>query len=261
MNDQVAAEVEEQPESQNIDAPVEESAQAESAPAPAGGFVETDNERITQRFGKLTAEKKAAIESREAERKARLKAEEELNALKGQPQPDALTLEKFDFDEDALRAAQVKQEVKDTLQQERQLEADTAKILTRQEREDTFVKQAAEYAKKDAAKGDDKTPSFEQAMGNLPQFSPETYNLILGVQDSPKLVHYLGANPQLANQIASLDVGTAGMYIGTIVSELSATGANTPQTSAAPDPINPINTGGGQTTDEWATLAQGVTFE
>ena len=209
--------------------------QAETAPATVeeteGGFVDTDNDAIQKRINKITAEKYA--EKRRADELERKLKERE--APQVQTQNAEPKLEDFDYDDAAYNRAMIQYEVgkvraelQDGQKQEEQKRA-------QQTRENNFNDKVSEFKKT--------ATDYEQVVSNIPELPEQTLNAVMLSEKAPELAYYLGKHLDVADQIATMDPISAAMKLGQISAQLSAP-IKTVKPSAAPEPIEPVNSGG-----------------
>lgn len=214
---------------------VKEEGQAETAPAEVEetGFVETESDKVQKRINKITAEKYA--EKRRADDLERKLTEQSAQIPKVQPQGTEPKLEDYDFDEAAHTAALIDFKVSqkaDEIQQQQQQAQDNAKA---QQVSSDFNLKVATFA--------EKAPDYEQVVANIPQLPDQTLNAIMQHEKGPEMAYYLGKHLDVADQVATSDPYVAAMTLGQISAQLTAT-TKTVTTSAAPEPIEPINSGG-----------------
>jgi len=223
----------------------DEGAQAESAPAEG-----TEKDNVQKRIDKLTAEKYA-------EKRKREELQAKLDNLGTEPKPvepqGKPTLEQFEYDQDAYSEALVSWNVQEQLakREAQQQQAETERAAN--QREAAFDRQEIDYVTNN--------PDYVQDIGALPRFPPATLDVIKGQENAPALVHYLAKNPELAENIATLDTMSAAVQIGVITANNSAQGKQTKQPSAAPDPIEPITPKGSTMSDNDSPFIKGATFE
>lgn len=181
-----------------------------------------------------------AFEKRE-EKRHRIALEEEVAQLKAQiPKPAkqeevAPKLEDFDFDEhkhnDALIDFKVNQKAKElAVEQEEQQAAQNQQALQKSFNDN--VRKLSET-----------TPDYEESIGKLPVFPGDTLNAIMQSENGPQLAYYLGKHLDIADKIASENPMMAAMSLGRISARLESVKPE-PKQSAAPEPIEPVNTSG-----------------
>jgi len=216
----------------------ETEGQAETAPATVdkekGDFVSPEDisEKTQSRINKITAEKYA--EKRRADDLAK-----EIETLKNvqtptQPTTGEPKLEDFDYDDAAYTSAlidhKVNQKASEIQQQQQQAQSQAQARQT----SDDFNTKVAEF--------EQKATDYQQVVANIPQLPNETLNAVMQSDKGPELAYYLGKHLDVADEIATASPMVAAMKLGQISAQLSAT-VTTNKTSAAPDPIEPIESG------------------
>jgi len=224
-------------ENQGIEAQQTEANDSQVDSATTGMETEApETNNVEKRIHKLTAEKYAEKRRAEALEEENRRLKENQSADPVQVPQGKPTLEQFDYDEgkytEALIEYQVNQKVEQTQSAAQKAQAEQ----TAKDRDAKFDNAEVKYATDN--------PSYIDDIQSLPRFQPDTLNMLRGQENGPELVHYLGKNPEIADQIASLDPMNAAMQIGAISVKLSATAKTEIQTSAAPDPISPVSSGG-----------------
>lgn len=236
----------ETPETEGLEASVESATTEDEQEEPSH---ESGEDGVQKRINKLTAEKYAEKRKREA-LEARLKELESKSTAPAVATSGKPTLEQFDFDRDAYDEAMIDWKLEQkiaatqTATQKQQAEAKAKQL------DDAFDNAEAKYV--------EKNPEYVELVQNLPRFPNETLTTIKGQENGPQLVHYLGKNLELADKIASLNPYDAAVQIGIISANLAAKTKPVKPTSTAPEPINPIKSGG-QAIKE--TGPKGVVFE
>lgn len=215
----------------------------------------SDGEVSTEVDEKQLALNKIAFEKRE-EKRQRIAAEKELEALKAQipkaePAKSELTLEAFDYDEQAYNAALIKNEVNKGLEAIKQQQINDAAQIKQTEISNKFIAKEAEYAKK--------VPDYEANIGNLPKFEQDTLNTIMQMDDGPEVALYLAKHADIADNVASMSPTSAALTLGKISMQLASAKPKA-KPSAAPDPIDPISNGGATTGQKDDPLIAGATF-
>jgi len=102
--------------------------------------------------------------------------------------------------------------------------------------------------------------NFYQVTANLPMFSDEVRNVMMGVDNAPELVHYLSEHLDVADGIAHLDATSAAVKIGQISASM-ANNISTNKISNTPEPIDTINQSGAAAKDEWDGIGGEASFE
>ncbi len=209
-------------------------------------YVDTSNERVTARIGKITG-KMYAEKQRADSLQIKLDA---INSDK--PAEIEPILEDFEFDEDAHKTALIQYHVKNQLAAERiESTAKKDESLQKQAAQDEF--DAYEVAALEFIKT---KPDYKEGLARLPEFNANTYQLLLKSKN-PSLVYKLSNDPETAYALAAMNQIDAALEIG----RLSASTLPNVKISAAPEPFDPIGTGGETLPDDWDTIAKGCTFE
>lgn len=215
---------------------VKQEAQAtESAPvekeevvieAEATAEEEKPVDKFQERINKVTADKY------EQQRRAdALQAKLDELQVKEEPIGEAPTLEQHDFDEAAHNAALVKHQVQLELQQQRELqkqEASTAKSNLVQE----------EFGKRVTALGKADFAEKAEAIPNLPAGVADA---LMQSENGAELIYHLGSHLDKADSLANMTPAQAMMELGKLSVSMNAKPEI--KTSAAPDPIEPVNAG------------------
>lgn len=220
---------------------IEEKIEAESAPAEqVDAPVEPElSARGQERFNKITADKYA--EKRRADAAEERIKELESTIIPNKPVSDsAPTLESFDYDESKYNEALIDYKVNQkALEIQQQQAAESAKVENR-------ARAAAFNAK--VAKLTETAADYQEVVGGIPQLPTDTLNAIMQAEKGPELAYYLGKHLDVADEIASASPFVAAMRLGEISAKLGAVQTKTVQ-SAAPDPIEPISSGGSLSKD------------
>lgn len=224
----------------NTEATTEPEGQAETATALVdeneGQFVSQDDisEKTQKRINKITAEKYA--EKRRAE-----EAEKALNELKAQAPSQPIQtgqepkLEDFDYDETAHTAALIDYKVNQKAEQIQQAQQHQVQQQAQQARQNSFQEKVAAF--------EEKATDYQEVVANIPQLPGETLDAVMQSDKGPELAYYLGKHLDVADEIASASPMVAAMKLGQISAQLTAT-TKTVNTSAAPEPIEPVGSGG-----------------
>ena len=211
--------------------------QAETAPAPVeeneGQFVNDISEKIQKRINKITAEKYA--EKRRADEAERKLNEQQAQAPQIQTQSNEPKLEDFDYDEAAHTSALIDYRVN--------LKAEQIQQQQQQAQSQAQVRQTADNFNTKVAAFAEKATDYEQIVANIPQLPEETLNAVMQSDKGPELAYYLGKHLDVADEIATASPMVAAMKLGQISAQLTAT-TKTVKQSAAPEPIDPVGSGG-----------------
>ena len=214
-----------------------EEGQAETATAPVekeGSFVQTDSEKVQARINKITAEKYAEKRRADENEKAlnELKAQQPSQPIQSGQEPK---LEDFDYDESAHTSALIDYRVNLKAEQIQQQQQQAQSQAQARQASDSFNTKVATFA--------EKATDYEQVVANIPQLPEETLNAVMQSDKGPELAYYLGKHLDIADEIATASPMAAAMKLGQISAQLTAT-TKTVNTSAAPEPIEPIESGG-----------------
>ena len=206
-----------------------ESPETEEVATPeAGGFVEELDEAAQARVNKLTFEKHE--QKRRAD--AAVKALEDYKANNAPPEQAEPKLEDFDFDDNAFNAASIK------YQTAKAVNTAVGEYKTEQQQALDNQRQA-EINNNFNARVDDfrkATPDYDQTIAGLPDLPGNVLDAVMQAENGPQLAHYLGKHLDVAESISLMKLG-----------EISAQLKNVKPTnkqSAAPDPIEPVKSGG-----------------
>jgi hypothetical protein len=249
MSEEIAAQAEEVIDDPRLDTPEVETEAAEpSESAPEDAKPEDKPEDgVQKRINKITADK--YTEKRRADDLQR-----QLDELKDQPKPVDTTaapkLEDFDFDQDAYNAAlidhKVAQRVSEAVKEVATTQSDATKAAESQKAQQGFNDRIAALAKTD----------FDEVANSVPLLPEGVADALVRAENGAELIYHLGTHLDLADKVANMSPQQAMMELGRI----SVTMAATPDVklSAAPDPIEPLNSGGSVSTDRGP---KGATFE
>lgn len=199
-------------------APTDDAPIDTPTPAPA-------EDGFQKRINKVTADKYA--EKRRADDLAqRVK---ELEAAKAPEK--APTLEDFDFDDDAYRAAIIQKEVQAALGSANQSQQEAAQQAAAQQVASSFGESIAALGHAD----------FDEVANRVPLLPEGVASALMQSDEGAKMIYHLGSNPDVAEQIANLSPMAAMAQLGKI--SVSMATQPTIKHSAAPDPIAPLRTG------------------
>jgi hypothetical protein len=222
----------------NDQAPTEaptETTITESAPVEEAIEPEKKN-KVQERMNKLTADKHEERRKREAEAKRADDLQAKLDEIESKkPTLTEPTLEQHDFDTDEFNKATVAYEVQE------QVAAELASQKTKQEQLnqkakmqqslDTFNERATALGKDD----------FEDKANAVPELPAGVADAIMGLENGAEMVYHLGTHLDLADSLASMSPMAAMMELGKISASMSVKPEI--KTSAAPDPIETLNSG------------------
>lgn len=211
----------------------EEEIQAESAPAeqaePPAEETPEDvmTERAQKRFNKITAEKYA-----EKQRADELQRKLDEAEAKRQAVSDAPKLEDFDYDDDAYKAALIKHQVAEAVKAERLADQQRSAQQQALEAQQAFNKRIEAMNK----------PDWADVANQIPPLPQGVAAALVELENGPNLIYHLGTNLDLSEKIAGMTPQRALVEIGRLSDKLAA--KPNVKLSAAPEPINPINSGG-----------------
>lgn len=218
-NDFVLGQEQEQ-ENEGVDVEQTDSAPvAEEAPKEDG---------FQKRINKVTADK--YTEKRRADA-----AEDELAKLRAATPATvskAPTLEEFDHDEEAFNLASIKHQVAEAVKSERQALQAEAQQGTAAEAQRTFNERIVAMNK----------PDFADVANAVPQLPAGVADALVQSENGAELIYHLGTHLDMADKLANMSPTQAMMELGRISANMSA--KPDVKTSAAPDPIEPISSGG-----------------
>ena len=244
MTNESAAQVDESNLDVGLDQPeIEanpEAQETESAP------VDTDNEnsqdviqkRINKEVGKTYKEKRRA-DAAEAELQ-KLRSETPVTVSK------APTLEEFDHDEEKFNTASIKHQVSEAVKAERQLLNTEAQQATAVQAGQAYDKLVTDFGKED----------FHEVAGNIPVLDPSLVQELMSTKEGVEMIYHLGNHLDLASDIANMTPLQAMGELGRISANMST--KPDVKLSAAPDPIEPLNSGGSLSKERGPS---GATFE
>ena len=211
----------------NVETPIVDSAptveEAQAEPVKKDG--------VQKRFDKLTADKYA--EKRRADELA--KRVQELEASK--PPAATPSLEDFDFDEDAHRAALIKQEVQAAISGQTQAQRDADVLAAREVAAAKFSEGISSLNKED----------FDAVASSVPLLPEGVADALMQSDNGAEVIYHLGSNLDVADRIAGMSPLAAMAEIGRISASMATQPVVKP--SAAPAPIAPLKTGSSLSTD------------
>ena len=219
-----------------------ENQQVESATTTEVNANDKPSDGFQTRINKVTADKYA--EKRRADAlQAKL---DDLNKTPSIEQAKAPVLDDFDFDEAAFNQAniqyQVKQELASQSAAQRQKDTDDR---SRQAADD-FNQKVTKFGKEDF---------FEKA-NSIPVLPLGVADALMQSDIGPELIYHLADHLDQADALAGMTPAAAMMELGKIHSNMTAKQNIEP--SAAPDPIQPLSSGGKISSERGPA---GATFE
>jgi hypothetical protein len=228
-----------EPQEANEDIALEPN--AESAPVDAEAQSKEDG--FQKRINKVTADKYA--EKRRADELQ--KRIEELEATKVQASTgDAPKLEDFDFDQDKFNQALIDHRVNAAIAASQAKQAQEAVQARTQETARTYEQLVTELGKDD----------FYEVANNIPVLDQGLVAELMSTKEGVEMIYHLGSHLDVADKIANMPPLQAMGELGRISAGMSAQPQIKP--SAAPDPIEPLNSGGSISTERGPS---GATFE
>ena len=206
-------------------APVErDELPAEEAPETTDDVL---TERAQKRFNKITAEKYA--EKQRADELQRKLDERQAEPQKASAAPK---LEDFDYDDDLHRTALIKYQVAEELKAERQALQAESRQAKATEAQSAFNERIAAFNK----------PDFYEVANSVPVLPSGVAEALVQSEGGAELIYHLGTHLDLADKLANMSPTMAMMELGRISVNLNA--KPKVKLSAAPDPIEPLNSGG-----------------
>jgi len=219
-------------------APTEAATEAtttESAPVEANEPVEKNG--VQERINKITADKHEERRQREAETKRADDLQKQLDEYQAnKPTLTKPTLEDHEYDEDAFSKAdvafQVQEQVAAEIANQKAQQKQSDQKAKMQDSLDTFNERATALGKDD----------FDAKRDAIPNLPAGVADAIMGLENGAEMVYHLGTHLDKADALANMTPMAAMMELGKLSSSMS----NKPEikTSAAPDPITPLSSGG-----------------
>ena len=200
-------------------APVENESQSTEAEKP------TDN--FQARINKVTADKYA--EKRRAD-----ELERRIKELESKPKAEVKkpTLEAHDYDEEAYNSANVSYQVQQELAKEREAQNSQTRQAQEQREMNEFNERINKLGKEDFADKANAVPVLPEGVADA----------LVQSENGAELIYHLGEHLDVADSIANMTPARAMMELGRISANMSVT--KKIKTSAAPDPIETLNSSG-----------------
>ena len=211
--------------------------QSDSAPVaedkPEDGF--------QKRINKVTADKYA--EKRRADELQR-----KLDEVQAKPQEvgAAPKLEDFDHDEEKFNSASIKHQVAEAVRAERQAIDTDAQTVAAEKAQQTFNERVVAMNK----------PDFADVANAVPQLPLGVADALVQSENGAELIYHLGTHLDMADKLAGMTPTMAMMELGRISANMST--KPDVKLSAAPAPIEPLNSGGSISSKRGP---EGATFE
>lgn len=220
-------------EQSEVESPQVESAPTQEEPAiEAPASEEKPSDGYQKRINKVTADKYA--EKRRAD-----DLQAKLDAINNAPKPEQVkpTLESHDYDEEAFTSANISYQVQQELAKRAQL--DKAAIVEAQQQQATaaFNAKVADLGK----------PDFDDKVNQIPLLPEGVAEALMLSDNGAEIAYHLGEHLDQADAIAGMTPAQAMMEIGRISVNMNT--QKQPKLSAAPTPIEPLNSGGALSAD------------
>ena len=207
-------------------------------------YVETESDKVQKRINKMHFEKmeekrRADALAKQLEDMQQQQATQIPQTLDNEePTLDSFKEEDYQYDDARRQAAYtdalVTHRINKTLETREGMIAEQQRQYETQKRQaeltDNFLNDAAEYSAKN--------PSYLEDAHNLPQLSQDKLDLVRS--QGAKMVHYLAKNPEIANQFASADFGSAAVQLGMLNAQLNTKPTKT-NISSAPNPVDTVS--------------------
>ena len=229
---------------QSLDTPGIEQPEAtpESAPEDTEAQPEAKEDGFQKRINKVTADK--YTEKRRAD-----KLEQELEELRAKTpvMPGAAPkIEDFDYDEAKYTQALINHQVSEALSNQVATQKEDATKASAQQAQVAFNESIVKLGKAD----------FDEVANAVPQLPIGVADALVQSENGAELIYHLGTHLDLADKLANMSPSQAIMELGRISTNMSAQPEIKP--SAAPDPIEPLNSGGSLSKERGPS---GATFE
>lgn len=194
------------------------------------------------RINKVTADKYA--EKRRADAlQAKL---DDLSKIPSNEQVKAPVLDDFDFDDDAFNKANIQYHVQQELSKQNVLRKQSDSDDEMRQASDAFNQKVSKFGKEDF---------FEKA-NSIPDLPPGVADALMQSDMGPELIYHLADHLDQADALAGMTPAAAMMELGKIHSTMTASKNIEP--SAAPDPIQPLSSGGAMSAERGPN---GATYE
>lgn len=201
--------------------------------APVIAEEEPKEDGFQKRINKVTADKyEQQRRADELQRKL-----DELEAAKSQTTSSAPTLEEFDHDDDAYQSALIKHQVAEAVKAQAAEQQKQAAQAQLQETQAAFNERIVAMNK----------PDFADVANAVPVLPNGVADALVQSENGPELIYHLGTHLDLADKLSSMTPQAAMMELGRISANMN-TKPEIKQ-SAAPEPIEPITSGGSLSKD------------
>ena len=206
---------------------------SESATEDTG---EPKEDGFQKRINKITADKYEEKRKREASDKRADELQRKWDELEAKkPTLTEPTLADMDYDEDAYNKAsvsyQVQQQVAAQLKSNETAQESKTREVAAQKVTDSFNEQITALGKED----------FDVKVGAIPNLPAGVADAIMQTENGAELAYHLASHLDIADTLSGMTSSAAMMELGRISSKLSAKPEF--KSSAAPDPIEPVNSG------------------
>ena len=198
----------------------------ESAPVKAEEAPKEDG--FQKRINKVTADKY------EQQRRAD-DLQRQLDEVQAKPKEvvAAPKLEDFDHDEEAFNAANIKYQVAEAVRAEKAVLNTEAQQVKAAEAQRAFNDRIVAM----------NIPDFADVANAVPQLPSGVADALVQSENGAELIYHLGTHLDMADKIANMSPNQAMMELGRISANMNT--KSEIKQSAAPDPIEPITSGGG----------------
>lgn len=229
MSEQNAAQVDESNLDDNLDQEVvetnTEAQPTESAPvATEQDPQDVIQERINKQVARTYKEKRRADD---LQRQLDEMGNKQVNTPAKAPK-----LEDFDHDEDLFNSANIQYQVNQAVRVESDKLQQNAANARQQQSNSEFESRIATLGKAD----------FDEVAIAVPELPNGVADALMQSEQGPELIYHLGTHLDVADKLAGMTPQAAMMELGRISTSMNA--APKLKTSAAPDPIETLNSGG-----------------
>ena len=205
---------------------------------PKETATKVDDDGVQKRINKITADKY------EQQRRAD-ELQKQLDELRASPKAQEAkkppTLEDHDYDEDAFNEARIKylveQGVSDRLNSHTNEQQQAQQQEKAKQVEVAFNERITKLGKDD----------FADKANAIPLLPDGVADALMQSEDGAELIYHLGSHLDKADAIANMSPAAAMIELGKLSASLSA--KQEVKQSAAPDPIEPVKTGGAISSD------------
>lgn len=208
--------------------------------APVEEVVEPEKNRVQERINKITADKHEERRQREASEKRANDLQKQLDDIESKkPTLSQPNLKDHEYDEESFNKAnvayQVQEQVKAELTNQKAQQEQLNQQAKQQQSLDTFNERTTALGKED----------FNVKAQAIPDLPAGVADAIMNLDNGAEMVYHLGTHLDLADSLANMTPMAAMMELGKISSTMSV--KKEFKTSAAPDPIETLKSGGSLT--------------